>query len=204
MRRVTTLSTTATAIVLLALTGCVGGEPTDAEADGGAEPGTTVEPSDDAAAPDPTDPACLIGDWRITQEQMQVFYDAVSASSEGLALTIDGDTGLSFTESAYVYTPEFVLRLDISGLVGEGVTTGSLGGTWTAEDGVITTSVGDNSLSTIVTIAGVTQDASDTLGGIIASDPINQAPFDCTDPAAPVIQFDTGSGRVPVALTPVG
>lgn len=196
------VTTTASAgVVLLALAGCVGAEPGDDADPGASDPAGSGEPS---AAPDPSDPGCLIGNWRITQEQMQVFYDAVSSSTEGLALTIDGDTGLSFTATDYVYTPEFVLRLDVSGLVGEGVTTGSIGGTWTAEDGVITTTVGDNSLSTVVTIAGVTQDASDTLGAIIASDPINDAPFDCTDPAAPVIQFDTGSGRVPVALTPAG
>lgn len=200
MRAPFVTATASAAVVLLAFAGCVGAEPDDADP-GASDPAASGEPS---AAPDPSDPGCLIGDWRITQEQMQVFYDAVSSSTEGLALTIDGDTGLSFTETDYVYTPEFVLRLDVSGLVGEGVTTGSIGGTWSAEDGVITTTVDDNSLSTVVTIAGVTQDASDTLGAIIASDPINDAPFDCTDPASPVIQFDTGSGRVPVALTPAG
>jgi len=202
MRAPFVTTTASAAVVLLALAGCVGGDPEDDGTDPGAtDPAASGEPSE---AADPTDPACLIGDWRITQEQMQVFYDAVSSGTEGLALTIDGDTGLSFTESDYVYTPEFVLRLDTAGLVGEGVTTGSIGGTWTAEDGIITTAVGDNSLSTIVTINGVTQDASDTLGAIIASDPINDAPFDCTDPNAPVLQFDTGSGRVQVALTPAG
>ncbi len=171
MRRAPIVVTAATA-ALLALTACSVGEPTEAETDGATDP----EASASSEPVDPTDPGCLVGDWRIAQDQMQVFYDAVSAASEGLALTI----------------------------VGEGVTTGSIGGTWTADAGVITTAVGDNSLSTIVTINGVTQDASDLLGGIIASDPINEAPFDCSDPTAPVLQFDTGSGRVPVALTPAG
>lgn len=199
MRRAPIVVTAATA-ALLALTACSVGEPTEAETDGATDP----EASASSDPVDPTDPGCLVGDWRITQDQMQVFYDAVSAASEGLALTIIGDTGLSFTDTEYLYTPGFTLQLEVAGLVGEGVTTGSIGGTWTADAGVITTAVGDNSLSTIVTINGVTQDASDLLGGIIASDPINQAPFDCSDPAAPVLQFDTGSGRVPVALTPAG
>ncbi len=188
---------TAAAATLLALTGCVGpGDEPEPETDPSAD--ASVEPTADA---DPSDPGCLIGDWRITQEQMQVFYDAVSSASEGLSLTIVGDTGLRFTETDYLYTPGFTLQLEVSGVSGEGVTTGSIGGTWTADAGVITTTVGDNNLSTIVTINGVTQDASAVLGGIIASDPINEAPFDCSDPAAPVLQFDTGSGRVPVALT---
>jgi hypothetical protein len=199
MRR-TPFAVTAAAAALLALTACGGpGDDPEPETDPSADAST--EPS---AAADPTDPACLIGDWRITQDQIQVFYDAVSASTEGLSLTIVGDTGLSFTEADYLYTPGFTLQLEVAGVSGEGVTTGSIGGTWTAADGIITTTVGDNSLSTIVTINGVTQDASSTIGAIIASDPINEAPFDCTDPSAPVLQFDTGSGRVPVALSAAG
>jgi hypothetical protein len=193
------LALTATAALLL-LAGCSTPADADPEVDDDAA-GESTEPE---APTDPTDPACLIGDWRITQDQMQSFYDAVSGSTEGLVLTIEGDTGLSFTADSYVYTPSFTLLLDIAGVQGQGVTTGSIGGSYTATEGVITTTVGDNDLETIVTIAGVTQDASSELGAIIASDPINEAPFDCSDPDAPVLQFDTGSGRTPVALTPAG
>ena len=194
------LALTASTAALLLLAGC------SAPADAGPEvdPDAAGESAEPDAPTDPTDPACLIGDWRITQDQMQSFYDAVSGSTEGLALTIEGDTGLSFTTDSYIYTPSFTLLLDIAGVQGQGVTTGSIGGSYSATEGVITTTVGDNSLETIVTIAGVTQDASSELGAIIASDPINQAPFDCSDPDAPVLQFDTGSGRTPVALTPAG
>lgn len=197
MRRSTTAAIAAASLLPLLLVGCSAGSETPAE------PPEALAPTEGEASA-PTDPACLIGDWRITQDQMQVFYDAVSASTEGLSLTIVGDTGLSFTEADYLYTPGFTLQLEVAGVSGEGVTTGSIGGTWTAADGIITTTVGDNSLSTIVTINGVTQDASSTIGAIIASDPINEAPFDCTDPSAPVLQFDTGSGRVPVALSAAG
>lgn len=190
-----------TATALLVLAGCSTGGETDAETDA---PVASPDVSDEAPI-DPTDPACLVGDWLITQDQMQSFYDAVSGTTEGLVLTIEGDTGLSFTADTYVYTPSFTLLLDIAGVQGQGVTTGSIGGSYAGTDGVITTTVGDNSLSTIVTIAGVTQDASSELGAIIASDPINSAPFDCSDPDAPVLQFDTGGGaRTPVALTPAG
>ena len=146
MRRAPIVVAAATA-ALRALTACSVGEPTEAEPDGAPDP----EASASSDPVDPTDPGCLVGDWRIAQDQMQVFYDAVSAASEGLALTIVGDTGLSFTDTEYLYTPGFTLQLEVAGLVGEGVTTGSIGGTWTADAGVITTAVGDNSLSTIVT-----------------------------------------------------
>jgi hypothetical protein len=192
----------ATAVAVLVLTGCVPGDETETDPSAAASDPTT---DPDAPVADPIDPDCLIGDWLITESEMQSFYDAVSGSTEGLVLTIDGDTGLSFTAEEYLYTPTFTLMLDIAGVMGEGVTTGSLGGTWTASAGIITTTLGANDLQTIVTINGVTQDASSTLGSIIASDPINQAPFDCTNPEAPVLQFDTGTGgRTPVALTPAG
>jgi hypothetical protein len=193
------LALSATAAALLLLAGC--SAPAETEVD----PPVAGESTEPEAPTDPTDPACLVGDWRITQDQMQSFYDAVSGSTEGLELTIEGDTGLSFTADSYVYTPSFTLLLDIADVQGQGVTTGSIGGSYSASEGVITTTVVDNDLETIVTIAGVTQDASSELGAIIASDPINAAPFDCSDPDAPVLQFDTGTGaRTPVALTPAG
>ncbi|OYX53347.1 MAG: hypothetical protein B7Y93_07785 [Micrococcales bacterium 32-70-13] len=197
------LALTASTAALLLLVGCT----TSSEGDLAVDPGAAA--SEEAEAPeaalDPTDPACLIGDWRITQEALQGFYDGVSGSTEGLAFTVEGDTGLSFTADSYVYTPAFTLLLDIASVQGQAVTTGSIGGGWVGAEGVITTTVRDNSLSTIVTIAGVTQDASSQLGAIIASDPISNAPFDCSDPDAPVLQFDIGGGaRTPVELTPVG
>ncbi len=198
MRRAALAST---AVALLVLAGCSADDPSDPEVDP-----ISAETSDpDAPVSDPLDPDCLIGDWLITQSEMQSFYDAVSGTTDGLALTVQGDTGLSFTEDEYRYTPSFTLMLEVAGVMGEGVTTGSLGGTYTASAGVITTTVGDNNLSAVVTINGATQDASGVLGGIISSDPINPAPFECIDPAAPVLQFETGSGgRTPVALTPAG
>ncbi len=194
-----TLAAVATALVLA---GCSAGT------ESGPAPDSTPAATGSAAsaAPlDPTDPACLVGDWRISQDEMQSFYDAVSGTTEGLVLTIEGDTGLSFTTDTYLYTPSFTLVLDIAGIQGQGVTTGSIGGSYTGAEGVITTTVGENSLSTIVTIAGVTQDASSEIGSIIASDPINAAPFDCSNADAPELLFDIGNGdRTPVALTRAG
>lgn len=205
MRRAPLALASTTTLALLVLAGCstVGEAVSPVDPDDTASSGEPVET--EPTAVDPFDPACLVGDWLITESEMQSFYDAVSGTTEGLSLTIEGDTGLSFTADQYRYTPTFTLVLDLAGVRGEGVTTGSLGGTYIAEDGVVTTTLGDNDLETIVTINGATQDASSVLGGIIASDPINQAPFDCTDPDSPVLQFETGSGgRTPVALTPAG
>ncbi len=200
MRRSTTAVLAAASLLPLLLVGCT----TSSEGDLAVDPDAPASAEPEAPA-DPTDPACLIGDWLITEAEMQSFYDAVSGSTEGLQLTIDGDTGLSFTADSFTYTPDFTLRLDIAGVAGEGVTTGSLSGGWSAADGVVTTTVGSNDIDVQVSIAGTEVDASDSVGSIIASDPINQAPFDCSVPAAPVLQFDTGTdARVPLTLSPRG
>ena len=193
-----------TGLAVLMLVGCTTG---GAEPDVPAANEPAAEASEASADPiDPIDPGCLVGEWLITQSAMQGFYDAVSVDTEGgVEFTIVGDTGLSFTTDSYEYTPSFTLELSLAGVQGQGVTTGSLGGGWTGDGGVVTTTLGFNNLSTQVTIAGAAVDASELLGSIIASDPINQAPFDCSDPQAPVLQFETGVGsRTPVQLTPAG
>lgn len=201
MRRTTTATAVATASILsLMLVGCSTGTETPAASSEAEAP----EASEAPAPVDPTDPACLIGDWLITEAQMQSFYDALSSEIDGLSIAIAGDTGLSFTSDTYVYTPDFVLTLEVSGIEGEGDTSGSLSGSWTASEGVLTTEVGENSLATQITVLGVTQDGSELLGSFITSDPINSAPFDCSDPAAPVLQFETSTGRTPIVLTARG
>jgi len=190
-----------TAVALLVLGGCSTGDETEAKLDPSAAasgaPGEAEPPSTD-----PLDPSCLIGDWVLTQDQMQSFYDAVASESGGITFTAEGSAGLSFTAADYRWTPEFTLILEIAGLEGKGVTTGTLGGTYTAAAGLITTTVGDNNLSATVTVNGATQDGSELLGAFITSDPINDTPYDCSDPEAPVLQFETATGRTPIVLAP--
>lgn len=187
---------------VIALAGCgapsVGADTDPAEVPG-AEGSTTPE---EEAPVDPTDPACLVGDWQIAQDQMQSFYDTLSDGVDGVSVDIEGSTGLSFTATEYRYTPDFTLLLTIEGVgTGEGVTSGSLGGGYTAEDGVVTTALADNDVTVAMTVLGQSIDGTDLLGSFIESDPINQAPFDCSS-GAPVLQFETPTGRTPVALTP--
>lgn len=190
-----------TALAALTLAGCSTGDAPEPATDPGA---AVSDAATDADAPtgDPFDPACLIGDWVLTQEQMQNFYDALASETEGITFTAEGSAGLSFGATDYRWTPEFTLTLEVAGLEGEGITTGTLGGTYTASEGVITTILGDNNLSATLTIGGATQDGSDLLGAFVTSDPINDTPYDCTDPGAPVLQFETATGRTPVVLTP--
>lgn len=160
-------------------------------------------PASPSAAP-PTeapDASCLVGDWRISQEQLQGFYDAVAANSDGLSFTIEGGSGLSFTETNYTYTPDYSLLIDVAGMPGEGDLSGSIEGEYTVDDGVITTVHDESDVEFIVTVNGTTSDGTELFGSLLSGAPINDAPFSCAA-EGPVIEFSTGGEtRVPVQLT---
>ena len=192
-----------TAVTLLVLAGCTSGGTAETEVDPDAS--SSGDGAETAAPPaDPLDPACLIGDWVVTEDQMQSFYDAISAETEGVTFTAEGFAGLSFTATDYRWTPEFTLLLEISDIQGQGVTTGTLGGTYTAADGIITTTLGDNNLSADLTVNGMAIDGSELLGSFLSADPINDTPYDCSEPDSPVLQFETSTGRTPVVLARAG
>ncbi len=191
-KRLTTVAVAALALVSLGSLASCAVEPTPPPT-----PTATTAPSPSEAPPSAD---CLIGDWYISQSELQGFYDAVSASSDGLRFEVNGGSGLSFAETDYVYTPEFTLLLDIAGMEGTGVTSGTIAGEYTAEGGVITTAFEESTVTLAVTVNGVTTDGSDVFGSMLSAAPINAAPYSCTSDG-PLIQFSTGGeGRVPVQL----
>lgn len=185
------------AVAALAVAGCTAETAeTDPEGTTGGESTSGSDGAVDQAT-------CLIGDWRISEEQMQRFYDAVAAEAGGgLEMTIDGDTGLSFTDVAYAYSPDFTLMLSFdAGVDGTGTITGSIRGDYEAAEGVIATSHNESDVSMTVDVGGFEMDGSELFGDILASHPFNEAPYECTADEV-VIEFSTGDGRVPLTLTP--
>jgi hypothetical protein len=180
-------------IALLGLAACA--TPADSAATpAGVEPSATTEEQPLVG------PACLVGDWYIEQDQMQVFYDALGAENGGLDMQIEGGTGLRFDDDTFEYRPDFTLLLTVSGLEGTGAITGSIGGQYEADASQITTSQETNDTELVVTVGGVTQDGSGLFGSLLASSPIHSAAYECTA-AGPLIQFDTGGAPVGVQLT---
>jgi len=162
----------------------------------------------ESAAPDPGEesasgPECLVGDWYIAEDQMQAFYTAVSATNDGLDITVDGGTGLSFSAATYTYTPDFAIVLQVAGAEAEGSISGGISGDYSATEAEITTSHEVSNVALSVTVSGITIDGTELVGDILASAPINSAPYECGD-VGPIISFDTGDGnpRVPIQLTP--
>ncbi|GAA1221308.1 hypothetical protein [Rhodoglobus aureus] len=170
---------------------------------------TTTDSGTDATAPDtsdepaPSGPECLIGDWYIAEDQMQAFYTAVSGTNDGLDITVEGGTGLSFDSAGtYAYTPDFAILLQVAGAEGEGTISGNVTGDYSASETEITTSHDVSAVTVSVTVSGITLDGADLFGDFMSSAPINSAPYECADDG-PIIQFDTGEGnpRVPIQLT---
>ncbi len=189
-----TLALPALALTAFTIAGCSAAAPDPA-------PGTTTTAAPGAAPEEvaASGPECLVGDWYIAQDQMQAFYDAVNASND-VTFTVEGGTGLSFSESSYTYTPEFALALELSGLAGVGTIAGAISGDYTADESTITTSHEVSDVTLTVEVQGQVVDGTELFGSILSTAPINSSPYEC-GADGPIIQFDTGSGRVPMQLT---
>ena len=173
-------------------------------------PDTTASTSTTTAAPATTevapgsDDGCLVGEWVVTEAEMNAFYDAVEALvDQPIDFTITGETGLVFTDATYAWSPAFTLELEISGITGTGTAGGSITGTYTTDDGVLSTELGTSELTLTVEVAGQTIDGATLGNGFITSVPFVNSPYTCDGPT-PVIEFETIDARHPVTLTPAG
>jgi hypothetical protein len=173
------------------------------------DPPATEAPAETAApATSPADESgadCLVGDWVITEEEMNAYYDALevalAASGPAPTIAVAGQVLVTFTPTDYTYTANFDLTLGVAGQEGTGASTGNVTGSWTPVDGVIVTETTDSNLSVSVSIGGITLDGSELANGLLSDAPLNAAPFDC---AGPTLDFLTGPAtpRHTVTLTP--
>lgn len=185
------------AIALFSLTALGACAPEPASPPSGT-PSTSGSPT--AAPPEEPDGDCLVGDWLISEEELQGFYDAVSETSGGVQFTVEGGSGLSFSETDYQYTPELSLLLDVAGMPAEGALSGSIAGEYSVTDNVITTVHNESNVDFLITMNGTTTDGAELFGAFLSEAPINNAAYSCTA-EGPLIQFSTGGdGTVPVQL----
>lgn len=167
-------------------------------------PATTDPPPPPTEAP-VDDGACLVGDWVVTEAQMNAFYAGLMSTLEA-PLTIDtvGFAALSFAaDGTYGWAPEFTLSVEVAGQAGTGVAGGSITGQWTAVDGVVTTASEVNALEVTVEVNGISFDGNDLANGLLNSSPVNGVTYSCDGPT-PVLDFITSDPAVtvPVTLTP--
>ena len=159
----------------------------------------------DAGESDAGDGACLVGDWVVTEEQMNAFYTGLMATVEApLEISVVGSAPLSFAaDGTYLWAPAFSLALTAAGQSGTGVTGGTLTGEWSVADGVVTTAREVNALTVEVTVGGISFSGDELANGLLNSSPINGVAYTCGD-GAPVLDFVTADpdAVVPVTLSP--
>ncbi|WP_157426768.1 hypothetical protein [Agromyces salentinus] len=202
------------ALAALTLAGCSaspeGGSASDAASSSPRPSADASAPATDADAtadPDADDDAaspsnCLVGDWVLTDEQMQRYYDQMNADLAEYAIVYDpsGSSGLSFAEDGtYAYTPDLSMSVDIAGLPAEATLGGTLSGQYAVDGSTVSTSNDTNELSMDVTVDGEAMDGTAVTEQILAS-PITSAPYDCSG-ETPVIHFSTGASTVPLTLS---
>jgi hypothetical protein len=177
-------------------------EPTETTA-GSTTVASTTEAPAPTVAPVADDGSCLVGEWVVTEEQMDAFYAGLMGTVEA-PLTIDttGSAPLTFrADGTYTWAPAFTLAVEVAGAVGEGAVSGSIDGSWTASEGVLTTSSETNAVDVSITVNGVTFSGSDLANGLLNESPVNGVTYSCD---GPVIDFKTADPSVtfPVTLTP--
>lgn len=176
-------------------------EPTEPPATEAPEP--TDPPATEAPAPDTGE--CLVGEWVVTEEQMNAYYAGLMGTLEApLTITTTGSAPLSFAaDGTYEWAPGFALTVEVAGATGTGDVGGTITGNWTAADGVVTTASDVNALVVQITVNGVVFDGADLANGLLNSSPVNGVTYSCDGPS-PVLDFQTAdpSVTVPVTLTP--
>ncbi|MGH1505629.1 MAG: hypothetical protein ACRBI6_18925 [Acidimicrobiales bacterium] len=161
------------------------------------------EAASDESADDPGDGSCLVGNWFVSEAELDGYYSQIETGLDGVGFDITGGTGLSLTaDGTYLYTPDFTFEMDADGIVAEGNVTGTLDGTYEVAEGIIETTVVNDNLDITVSVAGITMSATDLGLDLATFAPIASAPVDCSG-ENPVVMYDLGNGnREPVELTP--
>ena len=173
-------------------------DPPTTDAPAAAEPPATDAPGPDAGE-------CLVGNWVVTEQEMDAYYAGLMSTLEA-PLTIDtvGSAPLSFAaDGTYAWAPGFALTVEVAGQSGTGDVAGTITGNWTAVDGVVTTSSDLNALEVSISVNGVSFGGADLANGLLNSSPVNGVTYSC-DGSTPVLDFQTSdpSVTVPVTLTP--
>jgi hypothetical protein len=188
---------------VVAETATTAAEPSATDAPVETDPPDTDPPVTDAVAADAGE--CLIGDWVVTEEQMDAYYAGLMGTMEApLSLDTVGSAPLSFAaDGTYAWAPAFALMVEVAGQSGTGDVGGTITGNWTAVDGIVTTSSDVEAMAVSIVVNGVTFEGDDLANGLLNTSPVNGVTYSCDGPT-PVLDFQTADPdvTVPVTLAP--
>lgn len=177
-------------------------DPPSTDAPVETDPPATDPPPPVTQAPAADEGECLVGDWVVTEDQMNAFYDGLMSTLEApIGIDASGSAPLSFAaDGTYRWAPDFALTVEVAGQRGTGVTGGTITGDWSAAGGVVTTSSDINALAVAIEVNGVTFGGDDLVNGLLNSSPVNGVTYSCDGPT-PVLDFQTGDPAVTVPIT---
>jgi hypothetical protein len=189
-------SSVETTEALAAETTAAATEPTATDAPVESEPPPTDPPVTDAAG------ECLVGDWVVTEAQMDAYYAGLMSTMEApLSLDTVGSAPLSFAaDGTYAWAPAFSLVVEVAGQSGTGDVGGTITGNWTAADGVVTTSSDVEAVTVSIAVNGVVFAGDDLANGLLNTSPVNGVTYSCDGPT-PVLDFQTADPAVTVPVT---
>ena len=183
-------------------------EPETADAPATTEPteptDTTAAPAPDEVEADEPDPAdggvsCIEGDWTITEGQLSGYFAALGEQS-GVPMSATGTARLRFIDSQFTYDAVFQLQMDLGDETATANSDGVVVGSYTVEDGVISTELEANSIDVVVNVGGFELSAGELGNDFLTAFPVNDARFSCD---GPTIYFQSGaSSEHPIQLTP--
>jgi hypothetical protein len=194
-------------VAALTIAGCTGGGSGSGDTTTGGETGGSSTGGSGSGGSgggdDEIDPlTCVLGGWRISQEQMQLWYDQFF-DDDDVTFTVRGDTDVIFGDTDYEYFPASVFDFDVAGVPGSVTLFGSIAGDYVVDGGIITTNNEINTITSTVEVEGFTMDGSDLANDLLSASPVTSAPYECRSGPELIISMETGSGRVPVLLEPV-
>lgn len=132
----------------------------------------------EAESSGPTNAECLVGDWIVTESELQGFYDTVNVSQA--TFSIAGDMRLAFTDDTYQFLPDFALTLEISGIDAVGEIVGDVNGSYTADEETLSTAYEDSdNVEFVITVMGQEFDGKEMGDTFLAMFAINDAPYTC-------------------------
>ena len=167
-------------------------------------PPTTAPPKPTVPPPAPLNGArCLVGDWVISDAELDAYFDVVAANAAFESIDSDGVIRVSFTDTWFVWTNDYELSMTVADMDYVSVSTGSFAGSYTEANGVLTGAVERDDRGGVVTQDGKpVGDVGDLFVGINPARPMDSMSFSCDGPVLMLEAGPSAAARHAVHLSP--
>lgn len=159
------------------------------------------QPGPDTTSADPA--ACLVGDWIVTEAELNAYYDTVTAQSAFDSIDVAGQVRITFTDSSFVWTDDYAMDLDALDMTYRAALAGNLTGTYETDGRLLAGTVDHDDRTGRFSHNGVViEDAGDLFVGVAPARPLDTAPFVCAGPTLTIAAGPTGVAHHDITLTP--